>query len=244
MLRPPRIKLSSSPLEVEDESLIRESTAKQPHRLPMNENSSASASEPTIGGSEVNVPTFFDLALGDWAAIAALVVAFVALFQFWRTVRQNRATILLSLDQRWNGAPMLDARAILYKLMQDVDAEAAKDYPGAPPARVREKSETLFAERLENIHRTKLSDYEKLKRLCGFFEMTGFLTRRRYVPKRDTIDLFGGAILSVGRVFSHHIEHLQNQAGATGKVWEHAVWLIKKTRKVAGRLPRSKYRGS
>ena len=209
----------------------------------MNDDSGTSTSEPTIGTNEVDISSFVDLTLGDWAAVAALVVAGIALLQFWRTVRQNRAIVLLGLDQRWNEQSMLDARAKLYKLMQEVDAKASKDCPGAPPARVRERSETLFAERLEEIHNTNLLDYNELKRLCSIFEMVGFLARRRYLPERDAIDLFGGAILSVGRVFSHHIEHLQNQAGATGRVWEHTVWLIKKTRKVAAGSPRSKYRG-
>ncbi len=179
---------------------------------------------------------FVDLTLGDWAAVAALVVAAVAVAQFWRTVRQNRAGILLSMDARWNDKPMLEARAALYELMREVDQAAKENSLGGPPSRIKEKSEELFAERLEIIHNTELERYNKLKRICGFFEMAGYLARNRYIPPKDVINLFGGAILSAGRVFSHHIENLQSRPGDTGKVWEHMIWLVGETRKVAAKI--------
>ncbi len=179
---------------------------------------------------------FVDLTLGDWAAVAALVVAAVALAQFWRTVRQNRAGILLSMDARWNDKPMLEARTALNELMREVDQAAKEQSRGGPPSRIKEKSEEIFAERLENIHADELDRYNKLKRICSFFEMAGYLARNRYIPRKDVINLFGGAILSAGRTFSQHIENLQSRPGDTGKVWEHMIWLVGKTRKVAAKI--------
>ena len=46
----------------------------------------------------------------------------------------------------------------------------------------------------------------------------------------------GGAILSAGRTFSQHIESLQSRPGDTGKVWEHMIWLVGETRKVAAKI--------
>lgn len=179
---------------------------------------------------------FVDLTLGDWAVVAALVVAAVALAQFWRTVRQNRAGILLSMDARWNDKPMLEARAALNELMLEVDQAAKEQSRGEPPSRIKEKSEEIFAERLEKIHDDELDRYNKLKRICSFFEMAGYLARNRYIPRKDVINLFGGAILSAGRTFSHHIENLQSRPGDTGKVWEHMIWLVVETRKVAVKI--------
>ncbi len=179
---------------------------------------------------------FVDLTLGDWAAFAALVVAALALAQFWRTVRQNRAGILLSMDARWNDKSMLEARTALFELMREVDQAAKEQAPGRPPLQIKEKSEEIFAERLEKIHGDELDRYNKLKRICSFFEMAGYLARNRYIPRKDVINLFGGAILSAGRTFSQHIESIQSRPGDTGKVWEHMIWLVGETRKVAAKI--------
>ena len=191
--------------------------------------------DPDVGSASV---PFLDLSLGDWAAFAALVVAAVAVVQFWRTVRQNRAAILLSLHERWNDVPMLEARTALNELMREVDQAARDQTRGGPPSRIKEKSEGIFAERLEQLYGDESDRYNKLKRLCSFFEIAGYLARNRYIPQKDVINLFGGAILSVGRVFSHHIENLQSRPGDTGKVWEHMIWLVGETRKVAAKILR------
>ena len=187
-------------------------------------------------GVGVEAAALIGLTLGDWAAFAALVVAGIAVVQFWRTVRQNRATILLNMDARWNDKSMLEARSALTELMREIDEAAQEQSRGVTASRIKEKSEEIFAERLEKIHDDDLDRYNKLKRVCGFFEMAGYLARNRYIPRKDVINLFGGAILSAGRTFSQHIENLQSRPGDTGKVWEHMIWLVVKTRKVAAKI--------
>ncbi len=77
------------------------------------------------------------------------------------------------------------------------------------------------------------SPYPEYMRLVGFLETLGYVARKGYLPKADTINLFGGTILACRRTFYGHIKQIQAKPGTTGRAWEHAVWLMDETQRVA-----------
>ena len=146
---------------------------------------------------------------------------------------QAHAALLLELDRRWNETAMVDAQQKIGKLMREIDAKAEARWKHLPPKDIRDRSQDLYAEEMKRLSENGGSPYQEYMRLIVFLEMLGYVARKGYLPKADTINLFGGTILACRRVFYGHIKQIQAKPGTTGRAWEHAVWLMDEVRRVA-----------
>lgn len=171
-----------------------------------------------------------DVSVGDLATAAAVVIAVVALLLGWYQLRgltrQTRATALLALDERWEGAEMAGARADLERVIRAVQAEAVRR--STPQNQVSEID--VFPEALEELRRLDPGRHTQLLRICGFFETTAYAAREHYLKTSDLHRLFGVSIRDSGFVFHQHIMDLQTRWGVP-KLFEHYVWLLDEVRK-------------
>jgi hypothetical protein len=56
-------------------------------------------------------------------------------------------------------------------------------------------------------------DYLKLMSLCGFFETVGTMVKLEYIDKSAILNIYEGAIMSVGNCFREHIDQRQKEYG-------------------------------
>ncbi len=174
----------------------------------------------------------WELNLGDLAtALVALVAVLVAWRQLHAMVLQTRANTLLALDQRWESEPLVSLRADLLRLIETVTQRAREQWPGLSEAERRSRSAELYAAELQNMRAN--DRYLRLFQICGFFETVGHVARSNYIPASDIINLLGGSILQTGMVFKPHIDKLHREEGADVRQYEHFLWLVNETRRVA-----------
>lgn len=166
------------------------------------------------------------LGIVDLATLVGALVAVTALFLGWYQLRgstlQARATVLLSLDQRWE-VELDGARKALYALVDRVTAVGA---PATP---------ALFEAELARLRTSGTSadreEYRALFRVVGFFETVAYATRSGYIRIGDVDNLLGGSIRHTELVFGREIAALQQ---ADRRIYEHWSWLAAEVRKRDG----------
>jgi len=125
--------------------------------------------------------------------------------------RIARADFLLQLDQMFESEAIAESRLAFSTLLKKVEAEVA-----AAHAQIAVGSRTFqtevakaMARELEALHSDKMEDYQKIMKLCGFFETLGVVVARGYVSDEDATQLYGGAILRAHDATHLHIEKRQ-----------------------------------
>jgi hypothetical protein len=138
---------------------------------------------------------------------------------------QTRATVLLTLDERWESEPMLSVRRELQILISVVEAEVALAGSLSADA-IRLRTAPVFAARLDRMRRDDFEQYFRLSKVSGFFETVGYVARVGYIPLDDVINLLGGSVLEVGRLFRPHVQATKEQPGGDPRIYEHFLWLL------------------
>ncbi len=179
-----------------------------------------------LGGFWKEVSLKKEVTLGDLATIATAVVAMCALWLAWYQLRglarQTRATVLLTLDERWESAEVVALRQELEKLIRET-AEEAKRRPATGRGLLTPAD--LFPDRLEKLRNDDPDTYSKLFRLCGFFETVAYVARAKYITVKDLDNLLGASISDTGKLFRNHIVRRQRETGIPGFL-EHYIWLV------------------
>ena len=185
----------------------------------------------------------------EWTAVATVVVALIALvtlpitaYQVWHTRQQNKAAVLLGLDGRWEGEFLQEPKKELWALVLLVDKQAEDQRGGQPKEAVFDRSEELFAATLNEMEVGDHERYQKLMKVLSFVETAGYVAKSGYLDKDDIINLFGGVLLAMRRVFFRHIKAVQEKPGTTGRAWRNSEWLFNETKKVAKAAPKQKGR--
>ena len=162
-----------------------------------------------------------EITAGDIATIALAVVGLFALAVAWYQIRavarQTRASVLLSLDERWESGEVLKLREKLEALIQEVQADAART--GVTVVE-------LFPKRLQRLRGEAPARYSELFRLCGFFETVAYAARTRYIRVSDLEGLLAASIRETGQLFREHILERQNAPDGIPDLMEHFVWLV------------------
>lgn len=144
---------------------------------------------------------------------------------------QVRATVLLSLDERWESELMLAARKST-ALKQRVRTQAVKNWPADSESELRNKIGEVYANEFQTLRAgddTAQTLYLQLFQLCGFFETVGYVSRAGYIPETDIIGLFGNAIIDTGSVFTPHIAKLLGEDGANPELYSSFLSLYQRT---------------
>lgn len=144
---------------------------------------------------------------------------------------QLRASVLLTLDQRWESEPLLTSRSELFALEKEVLQEAAAQWPGKPIADLRRLSAPLFASRLEDLEEQDPAKYLRLFQICGFFETVGYVTKANYITLTDVSELFSVSINATAVVFRPYIQYLLDIRGADPMLYSNLRWLISEVEK-------------
>jgi hypothetical protein len=171
-----------------------------------------------------------EITVGDGATVLAACAALLALVLGWHQLRgltqQTRATVLLTLDARWEGEELLPSRTQLNTFVDEVRRKAGEQQVAAGD---------LFPTELERLRTSGVDreGYLKLMKLCGFFETVGYTARTKYIRVSDVHNLLGGSIREAGVVFREHIINQQRQWTAP-RYYENLIWLIDEVRKSDG----------
>jgi len=167
-----------------------------------------------------------DASVGDLAtllvAVTSLLTVCIGWFQFRELGRQSRATVLLTINARWESTGILALRTYLGRF-QDTAAKLAAtngvNFGTAASGELKRMRDTV----------EERDSYSKLIEMCGFFETLGLVTRSRYVDPKDAFNLLGGSIMVAGLIFEDHIQDVQNTNSR--HYFEHFVWLLTDARR-------------
>jgi hypothetical protein len=144
---------------------------------------------------------------------------------------QSRATVLLTLDQRWESEPLLTSRTLLLHFEKSVLQESSAQWPGRSIADLRRLSAPLFASRLEDMEEQDTAKYLRLFQICGFFETVGYVVKANYITLTDVSELFSVSINSTAVVFRLYIQDLVDVRGADPMLFRNLRWLISEIEK-------------
>jgi len=156
-----------------------------------------------------------EITVGDIATSAAVVVAVMAAWFAWSQLRglsrQTRATVLLTLDERWESEHMFTLRKEYEDFLEHAFSEANRRSTRQRPVDVLQVCGELLEALRVSRDAKEAERYSKLFRLCGFFETLGYATTAQYIRVADVHGLLGASIAECGLVFKSHILGLQRQ---------------------------------
>jgi len=138
---------------------------------------------------------------------------------------EARARILLDLDMRWESQSMLATRTALLKIVQEVKNEIDIAWAHVSEREKREKRGEAYAERLKKLHDTNLEAYGKFMEICGFFETVGYMAKHDYIPTKDIIELYGGALHLAGEIFGIHVRK-RREDERDERLFEYFMYLV------------------
>lgn len=159
------------------------------------------------------------------AAVGLFLAAFLAVLaarkQITATISQNRASIMLQLDSRWESDEMIGSRTLMFKIWSEVRKdEVPENYDGA------------FKRRLDTMQNAEdPTPYREMLRLAGFFETAGWMVDKEYVTFEDFENLFGDSLKMFGSVCETHLRGRQKKENKP-RYYEHALSLIREVRDV------------
>ncbi len=146
--------------------------------------------------------------------LAALLTVFAARKQIAATISQNRASIVLELDRRWESDEMIASRTLMSQLWSDVrKKEAPENY------------DAVFKRRLDAMQNDDPTQYREILRLAGFFETSGWMIGEKYLKFEEFNDLFGVSLRMFGDVFQKHLEGRRHKEKAP-RYYNHALSLV------------------
>lgn len=147
--------------------------------------------------------------------------------------KQAKATLLLSLEEKWNSADMRAAKKCFVEKKNTVDSDIHKTNSNLNDSAIEEKKCDKFKTLLRELYRDEpFGSYTTLMSMVGFFELLGLLVKRKYVDIKDIADLFGGPILDVGRYIAPHINERKTERGVPNGLFENALYLVDETKKI------------
>jgi hypothetical protein len=159
------------------------------------------------------------------ASLAAAIAAAAAWFQFRAMSLQMRASLLLSMDQRWEDPSFKTNRSEYSKFKLLVMQEARLYRIGAEPDHDGQVLMQRYQSRLGIMLNDEPERYQTIMGICSFLETVGYAARARYLDIRDITNLLGGTIREASQVFQYHIRELQDAPGRDG-LFRNCVWLF------------------
>lgn len=157
------------------------------------------------------------------------VIAARALAQ---STSQSRVQTLLALKQLYNSSEMKEATEAMYVLMDKVYDEV-KRAENESVDELRARQALKFSEYLANIEKIDPQRYRNMQRCCFLSEFLGYIVMADLMPKQDIIEFFGGALLEIADVYAARLRDQAAAAHATGKEFEHSLWLFDEVQAVA-----------
>jgi hypothetical protein len=158
----------------------------------------------SLDDSGANAMTLSEAA--DLATIAATIAALAALpfayFQIRTSINQitasriqqneqlersrleSHASLLMQLDERWEGDELETPRNELAIIINEAIAKSTKG----------EEVPEFIKVKLKELETTEIKKYADIMKICGFFETVGLMCRNEYTNKQVIIDLLYGSI--------------------------------------------------
>jgi hypothetical protein len=118
---------------------------------------------------------------------------------------QLRASVLMSLDQRWETDPLISIRRELQDFITGVFDQCLARWPGTPLPDLRALTAPIFLSRLNEMEANDPAQHFRLFQICGFFETVGYVARAGYVSAGDVFNLLGGSVATAAMVFRPYI---------------------------------------
>ena len=146
---------------------------------------------------------------------------------------QLRASVLLSLDERWESPTMTSAVGELRSLIYEVENELAQSQPDTSLIDLRRRSAPIYLSRLREMERKAPERYLSIFRVCTFFETVGYTAKAGYLTLDDVFELFSVSIAATAMVFRPYIEEVVRREGASPMLYANFRWLIAEIEKRA-----------
>ncbi|MDA0997537.1 MAG: hypothetical protein O2944_04935 [Proteobacteria bacterium] len=131
-------------------------------------------------------------------AMVVLVTAFIARQQLDLIAKQSRATLLLDLDKRWEGAELTCAREVFFKVQEEVKKKI--ELEGGDKAKdesievTRQNHQVAFANHFDHMRKENQKDYQHIMNIWGFLETLGYLYTSKYLSAGEIDKLLGYTI--------------------------------------------------
>lgn len=120
-------------------------------------------------------------------ALAILATAIYAVIQLIDIRGTRCSNLLMQLHQTWDSAEYIKSRTMINKhcCAPDLDACSQK-----------------LKEAMKNYEDDDAEEYYTMLRVANFFENLGFLGHKKYLKRKDAIDLFGDTATNYWNLFS------------------------------------------
>lgn len=139
---------------------------------------------------------------------------------------QLRASVLLSLDERWESETMTSAVAELQSLIKEVENALIRANPDVSLVDLRRRSAPIYLAKLREMETHEPRRYLLVFRICSFFETLGYTAKARYLTVDDVFELFSVSITATAMVFRPYIEEMVRQEAANPMLYANFRWLI------------------
>ncbi|MCJ7790921.1 MAG: hypothetical protein MUP49_00650 [Dehalococcoidia bacterium] len=173
--------------------------------------------------------------------LVAIVTALMAgglVYVAWKQLSSihgsSKAEVLRQIEARFSSPPMMGAR----EQARLIFFELEKRHVSKKETEREQNTITDFTNRLAELKDANDKKYFMLIDICSFYEMVGYLTYKNYVEFDDIYELFGGAILTSGKLFETHIKDLQIGPPKDPKLFERFIWLLDEVRTKYKMTPR------
>lgn len=159
--------------------------------------------------------------------LAAIATAIVAVIQLRHQALQGRATLFLSLYQKWEA--LSPERRTFYDFYKRVGQRVLKKNFGTKDRENADKLRVAFTAELEKLKSNDpmMTDFVAY---LNFFETIGTYVRKRYIPMREVRALYKGAVLEIDTVFRGAIGSWERQSQVAEGLFGNATALMRQMR--------------
>lgn len=156
--------------------------------------------------------------------VAALLLAILAWLSLRRQSLQSRATLHLSVYERWER--LEEARKIVSQMNFEVRGEVSRNHGNLKAEIQIPELRRRYLKKLLDIRQSKTDEFQSLVDYMSFFEVMGLYVRKGYLPVSDVRLLYKGPILDLDLATREFIASWQGEAHKADGLLENALFLM------------------
>jgi len=137
------------------------------------------------------------------AAISTALMAVTIIFTVIFAVKQllsmkgtRCSDLLMELDQTWNSKEYIRSRKMIHDYSHSSNSEEAPQ---------------SLKEALKTFEETNAEEFFIMIRIANFFENLGFLGRKKYLDRKDALELFGDTAQNYWNLFSAFVSYQREE---------------------------------
>lgn len=166
-------------------------------------------------------------------AVAAVYALKVAIAQMSVSRENTKASFLMELDTRWEGADMREARSKWGTIRDGIETDISRSQPNLTGDALTRRKLARCIEVMEDLFEEDPDGHSEIIKIIGFFETLGYMKTKGYISAHELADLYGESIIEFDNLFREYLEKRIDAANSDmdgkSKLFEHTIDLIEET---------------